>query len=70
MFDRTLPLTEQGGQRALTAEAPDDPLGCVHSIFHGAENNDFFVIWQAMVKRNSTTWATRVRLVALRVLAG
>jgi hypothetical protein len=46
MFDRTLPLTEQGGQRALAAEAPDDPPGCVHSIFHGAENNDFFVIKQ------------------------
>jgi hypothetical protein len=29
VFDRALPLAEQGGKRALAAEAPDYPLGGV-----------------------------------------
>ena len=47
VFDRALPLAEQRGERALAAEAPDDPLSCVRSIFHGGHPNEFFVILQA-----------------------
>ena len=51
VFDRALPLAEQGGKRALAAEAPDDPLGGVHFFFHGRYDNEFFVIMQVAAER-------------------
>jgi hypothetical protein len=44
MFDRALPLAEQGGKRALAAEARDDPFGGIRSLFQGRPPNEFFVI--------------------------
>jgi hypothetical protein len=55
VFDRALPLAEQGGKRTLAAEAPDDPLGGVHSFFHGRYSNEFFVILQVAPDRGSVT---------------
>ncbi len=57
VFDRALPLAEQGGKRALPAEAPDDPLGGVDSFVHGRHHNDFFVILQEVADGAGTTEA-------------
>src|SRR5262249_287807 len=50
VFDSALPLAEQGGKSALTAEAPDYPLGGVRSLFHGRYSNEFFVIMQVRAR--------------------
>ena len=46
VLDGALPLAEQGGERALAAEAADDAFGGVRFLFHGSYNNEFFVISQ------------------------
>src|SRR5690348_9876568 len=53
VFDCALPLAEQGGQSALTAEAPDDPLGGVRFLFHSSYPNKFFVMRQEHSGRRS-----------------
>jgi hypothetical protein len=58
VFDRALPLAEQGGKRALATEASDDPLGGIQSFFHGSHSNEFFVICQVAAERGRTTSAS------------
>jgi hypothetical protein len=55
VFDSALSLAEQGGKSALAAEAPDDPLGGVRSVFHGSILTNFSLIRKCAPERGTTT---------------
>jgi hypothetical protein len=66
VFDRALPLAEQGGQSALAAEAFDYSLGGVRFLFHRGYPNKFFVNLQARsIPEFSATSHLVIRLVMM-----